>query len=323
MLPGILVRVAEDDEDDPNDIFNTETAAFEEHPVLDKHPLTVDDEFVFLDRLGVTDTASEKIAPHTFDSAALLNLIPTQYRTPDMTIHRGSMPIGEYSNPDLFPGLFPTLFPLGIGGLEDKKRQVTPVAFQTHAKYLLDLEDRSVSQHRSFIFIVVNILQRRAAHLHTKFYLKASRLEEPDKEFENISPEQISRVARLLEGGGRFTDIESGDSVVLRLLRIVDTIAAKVPGSHISKVALRKKIFAYMRHFGLPMLYLTANPNPVHSPLFQVLFGDERIDLAEIYPYVVDSVTQSLRVARDPAAAAEFFDLSINLMLEHLLGWDF
>ena len=63
---------------------------------------------------------------------------------------------------------------------------------------------------------------------------------------------------------------------VLRLtysLKRVNTAAASVPGSQASKLLARNELCAYCGYFGLPHLYLTLNPAPSHSPIFQVVFG--------------------------------------------------
>ena len=102
------------------------------------------------------------------------NIIEKPSDRPDLIIHRSSQPVREYDNPSFFPGMYPTLYPCGTGGFEDPTRPVT-VSFQKQANYYLDLADRSFRYHHSFIFVVVNILQRRAAHLHTSFTVSQSR----------------------------------------------------------------------------------------------------------------------------------------------------
>src|SRR6266850_7721791 len=39
-----------------------------------------------------------------------------------------------------------------------------------------------------------------------------------------------------------------------------------------------------MGYFGLPHIFMTINPNASHSPLFQLMYGDETVDLSERYP---------------------------------------
>ncbi|EJD44469.1 hypothetical protein AURDEDRAFT_65321, partial [Auricularia subglabra TFB-10046 SS5] len=238
-------------------------------------------------------------------------------------LHRGSKPIGEYNNHEYFPGLFPTLFPLGVGGLEDHASQTQRVGLRTHASCLLDLANRSFAYHCAFVFLVVNILQRRKVHLETRFKVKSSRVAEVSAGLQSVTSEQIKQVGLHLSTRGSYDGVSADDRNVLELLRLVEAVAAKVPGGYATKVSLRRNIYSFMRHFGVPHVFLTLNPSPVHSPIFQLMFGDTAIDLSLRYPKVVDSVTRSIRVARDPAAAADFFDLRIRLIFEHLLGWDF
>ncbi|EJD34162.1 hypothetical protein AURDEDRAFT_76427, partial [Auricularia subglabra TFB-10046 SS5] len=246
-------------------------------------------------------------------------------RTPDVTLHRGSSAVPEYGNHKLFPGLYPTLFPFGIGGLEDWNSQgdKNRVPFRAHANYLIDLCDRRFSAHPEFMFVVVNILQRRAVHLETRFRLRSSHIEAIEPHLLSVTPQQIQRVARHLADNGSYSGVADSDRSVLDLLRLVELVAAKVPGSHASKQALRRKIFAMCRHYGVPQVYITLNPGPVHSPLFHLMAGDESIDLLKRYPRVARSVERSLRVASDPATASHFFELSVRLVFQHLLGWDF
>ena len=75
-------------------------------------------------------------------------------------------PVNEFCNPSLFPMIYPTLFPYGVGGFEDKKRQVA-ISMRRHVKHLCGLADRRFQEHYSFMFTAFNILQRRAVLLHT------------------------------------------------------------------------------------------------------------------------------------------------------------
>ena len=54
-------------------------------------------------------------------------------------------------------------------------------------------------------------------------------------------------------------------------------------------------------------MFLTANPNPSYSPMFQVIFGDQTINLDDRFPVLVLHTEHALRLAKDPVAAADFF----------------
>lgn len=98
-----------------------------------------------------------------------------------------------------------------------------------------------------------------------------------------------------------------------------------MPGSEESKLKSRNEILSDHGKFGIPTLYFTANPCPAHSPMFQVLWVDERVNLDEQFPLIVGATERAMRFARDPVSAADFFDLCqcTRLMFDHLFGWDF
>lgn len=79
---------------------------------------------------------------------------------PDLAIHHSATAVSEYNNPDLMPGMFPTLFPFGIGGFEDKSRP-TALSFKEQAQYYFNISDRAFRYHYSYIFVALNMLQRR------------------------------------------------------------------------------------------------------------------------------------------------------------------
>ena len=69
----------------------------------------------------------------------------------------------------------------------------------------------------------------------------------------------------------------------------------------------------------MPILFLTVNPNPTHSPMFQVIFGDLTVNLDERFPVLVSTTECALQLAKDPVAAADFFDFSITVSLNSCL----
>ncbi|KAK0467381.1 hypothetical protein IW261DRAFT_1553893 [Armillaria novae-zelandiae] len=159
-----------------------------------------------------------------------MNLIHPPDEKPDLTIFRGSSAVGEYNNPDLIKGMFLTLFPFGRGGFEESHCPVS-LSFEAQANYYLDLGDHSFRYHESFIFVVMNMVQRRQAHLHTHFTIRNS-------DFSKVAEDIKGHVARHLEEEGR-------EKKVFALLSKVKTIASKVTGSEASKMLYRNEILAY------------------------------------------------------------------------------
>ncbi|KIO18350.1 hypothetical protein M407DRAFT_84039, partial [Tulasnella calospora MUT 4182] len=217
--------------------------------------------------------------------------------------------------------MFPTLFPLGVSGFDDPNRPV-PIGSQKQADYYFDTYDKSFRNHRLFMFVVLNIFQKRATHLHTYFSTRKSNFDLVAQKLSKLTPEVITSVADHLEREGKFSDLSPAQREVLELLRKVDTIAARVPGSHASKIFTQNEIRAYMGYFRLPAIYLTMNPSPMHSPIFQVMCGDKTIDLSKRFPMLVGSRERALQLASDPVAAADFFNFSIEWLFQKMLGWN-
>ena len=237
-------------------------------------------------------------------------------------LHHGSAAVPEYNNPDLIPGMYPTLFPVGTGGFDIPDR-VCPVSFANQAKYCLDLADRSLRYHHSFLFVVLNIIQRRTAHLQTYFTVRRSRFESIATKLIVVKSSVLQSVADHLEHEGRYESLSSEQKSALDLLKHVNTIAARIPGSQAAKIFMHNEIRSYCGFFGLPHIYITLNPNAAHSPVFQAMFGDETVDLTKRFPILVSAHERAVRLAKDPIAGADFFNFCITCIFQYMFGWDY
>jgi hypothetical protein len=205
-LPDIENGVVEDVNLCATDTFLEETAGVSEHPaeVLNADH-DADTPVVLLEKMGVSDPEVAKLTGRTFVSSALKNLIPgaSKSQMPDLVIHRSSTAVPEYNNPDLVPGMFPTLFPLGLGGFDDAAR-ITKLNFGAQANAFLDVPDRCFKYHHSYIFVVLNIIQRRAARLQTHFTVRRSKFNVVAKRLAAVSPNVLQSLADHLEREGKL-----------------------------------------------------------------------------------------------------------------------
>ena len=325
LLPGLKDRIFENhiDQHDSDSLFAEETAGFTEHPsqlINGYEQNDSDPPLLMMEKMGVSDVDGFKISGRSSTASALKNLVP--YHVPDVVIHHSSHAVIEYNNPDLMPGMFPTLFPLGLGGFEHPLR-VPNVSFQAHVNALLDVPDKSFRQHQSFMFIALNILQRRLSHLHTHFTVRKSNFDLVATKLTSLSSDVLCRLASHLESEGSSHVLTAVEQDALGLLRHVNTISARIPGSQSAKIFTRNEIRSYFGEFGLPQLYFTFNPSVTHNPIFQVMVGDQSVDLTSQFPFVVPSKDRALRLAQDPVAAADFFEFCVSSIFEHLFGWDY
>ncbi|KAG2738718.1 hypothetical protein P692DRAFT_20682957, partial [Suillus brevipes Sb2] len=218
--------------------------------------------------------------------------------------------------------LYPTLFPFGIGGFEIESRP-TALSFKNQAKYYLSISDRSFRYHNSFIFVLLNILQRRQAHLQTYFTVGKMNFDSVARKLTAVTPAVLERLANKLERERKLVDPSPEECNALHLLQQVNTLSARIPGSQASKIFVRNEIRSYFGFFGLPHVFFTFNPSPAHSPVFQVMFGDKTVDLSKRFPEMPCGRQRALRLAQDPVAAADFFEFSFRSLFRHLFGWNF
>ena len=325
-LPGIEETVIHDNRADAEDTFKEETAGLSEHPAELLHDSVGSSNSEPLDTMiektGVTDPECDRMPGRLFTSAALKNLVSDGSELPDLVLHRGSVAVPEYNNPDLIPGMYPTLFPAGTGGFEIPDR-VCALSFANQAKYCLDLVDRTFRYHHSFLFVVLNIIQRRTAHLQTHFTIRRSRFESVASKLVAVKSSVLRSVADHLEHEGKYSDLSSEQRSALDLLKHVNTIAARIPGSQAAKIFMRNEIRSYCGYFGLPHIYITLNPNAAHSPIFQAMFGDETVDLTKRFPVLVSARERAIRLAKDPVAGADFFNFCVMSIFRYMFGWDY
>lgn len=236
-----------------------------------------------MERSGVYDPEAEDVPARFMTSAAIHKLAAssTSKDAPaDFILRYERDPISEYNNPGLFPGMFPTLYPLGIGGFEDAQRSVS-VSLEAHAEHLLDQSNRAFRYHYFYSFVILNIIQRQKAHLHTSLSVSSSKFKHIAPGLLSVSASTLSALAAKIKNKDKMTTYTEDEQCAFHLLKEVNTVSAKIPGSQASKITLRQEICSYYAYFGLPQLFLTLNPLAIHNPVFQVIYGDEAVELAE------------------------------------------
>jgi len=191
------------------------------------------------------------------------------------------------------PGMFPTLYPFGIGGFEDKTR-ATAISFKEQAAYYFNIPDRSFRYHFSYMFVALNMLQCRLAYLYTSFTVKNSNFDAVACELISISPDVLNSLAKKLEQEKKLSTLTSEEQHAFNLLKKVNTISTRIPGSQASKIFIRNEIRNFFAFFGLPQIFFMFNPSAAHSPIFQVIFGDKTIDLSSRFPKIISGRERAL-----------------------------
>ncbi len=231
------------------------------------------------------------------------------------------IPINKFNNPALFPLMYPTLFPYGVGGLEDRGR-LSPLAFDSHVKHLLQLNDRRFQKHRTFLFTVFNMIQRRKLLLQTSFRVKRKDFPEAANRFATVSAAAVAVVADRVSNGDFLTANSPEEHRVLTLMKEVNAVASAIPGSSMACLAKRNEVKALMMDKGLASFYITINPADIYNPVVKFLGGSD-IDVDDMLPSdILQYWDQSVLVAKNPVVAATFFNAYMKAFIRTILGYD-
>ena len=228
----------------------------------------------------------------------------------------------EFFNPKLFPMVYPTLFPYGIGGFEDNRRS-KKLSFKYHVKHLFNLADHRFQEHYSFMFTVFSVLQRRYILLHTGLKVKKSSYLKVATEIASVNHAAVTRVCEKLKGSEPSKQTyDTEERKVLKLMQELKFVTRDVPGSAAARLNMRNEIRGLTMELGLPSFYLTINPADVHNPLVRFLAGSD-IEIDDLLPEQVTNVReQSILIARNPVAAARFFNVMMKAFIKNILGYE-
>jgi hypothetical protein len=105
--------------------------------------------------------------------------------------------------------------------------RLTSLSFGRQAKYCLNISDRCLRYHESFIFVALNMLQRRQAHLQTHFAVRKSNFDSDDRKLTNVSPDVLRRLASRLEQGCKLSNLDMDEWNALKLLHQVNTMSTR------------------------------------------------------------------------------------------------
>ncbi|KAE8178994.1 hypothetical protein CF335_g9747, partial [Tilletia laevis] len=299
-------------------LFETETTGIELHPALAQDESELEQPRTFLEHHGMLDVNGTTISAQDRSAAALANA--TGSERPDLVIRHGTTFIQDYKNPGLFPGMYPTLFPWGTGGFESSRS--VPLSFTRQSSHLLDLADEAFRRHWSYIFIVANIKSRRLIHLGTRLVCKARNFNQVSTSLQSLDLDAVKLITQKLSKGITLQNLDPKEKTIMGLLKQCELVSNKVPGSKAMMNRARGDIRGYVGEFGIFQLFLTLNPSPIHSPVFQIFYGDQSTKLELRVPSVPKSNERGIRVANDPVAAFDYFHFHIQAVFKYLFGWD-
>ncbi|TFK91102.1 hypothetical protein K466DRAFT_441885, partial [Polyporus arcularius HHB13444] len=166
------------------------------------------------------------------------------------------------------------------------------------------------------LFTAFNIIQRRAVLLHSSLKIKRDRLRAFANDIANISEDAVARVCARIANKTPLTGLDFEERQVVKLMEEVQLVSRNVPGTSAARLAMRNELRALMLTHGTPHFYLTINPADLYNPVVKFLSGAD-IDIDRLLPeQVPDPWEQSILIARNPVAAARFFNTYIRAFIK-------
>ena len=100
------------------------------------------------------------------------------HNTPFVKFGAGNTPLHTSYNPTVFACLWPTLFPYSVGAFEDgiclnKALGFRHINMKPHVSHLLSLSEPRFQKHISFIFLMMNINQRKKTLFNPNLHLSS------------------------------------------------------------------------------------------------------------------------------------------------------
>ncbi|KAF7333268.1 ATP-dependent DNA helicase [Mycena sanguinolenta] len=241
----------------------------------------------------------------------------------------GNTPLSTSKNPRVFGLLWPTLFPYGVGMIDNNNIRISPdipfhqVDTLPHVQHLLSIADRRFQIHKSFIFVISNIIQRRKSSFKSRLATNRSWFPIVQELMQKIDTQSMESYQAKLEENSFAKAETPGEKAAAQVLKYISYVSDHIPGSVGDVNSMKQQMHSKIICEGLPHIFATVNPAESHNPIAQVLAGRD-IDLDKIFHALGEGTKEgSIRaktLAENPVAGAEFFHLMITKFLEIILG---
>ncbi|KAI5885744.1 uncharacterized protein SCHCODRAFT_02673452 [Schizophyllum commune H4-8] len=126
----------------------------------------------------------------------------------------------------------------------------------------------------------------------------------------------LGRLTRRLEEGEGVIPETEDERNCFDIMRSLDFIGAHVQGSVTAKKYMRNEIWSLINFIGAPSWFVTLSPSDSSHPI-ALYFADKNL---EFKPTLRTWKERSDLVARNPVAAARFFNVMVKAFIKHVLG---
>lgn len=249
--------------------------------------------------------------------------------------------VNEIDNPDLLPSIYPALYPYGVGGAPSRTplpamnrnaqddsedaddlaqrnalRRYGSCSLSAYFKCLLLRYKSSFAVSESFPFLALNMLQRKEVNIQSFLQLRSNNFEDFASEVNSLTLSDLNAIKEDLLSN---PNCKITDKHLHALSQKLEIVGGRITGSPYESKKHRKNVKALCCAHGPPDLFVTVNPADIHHPLACHYAGID-FDLDEFVPDSLPSSAERARLmAKNPIAAARFFNVIIETMIQELI----
>jgi hypothetical protein len=157
-------------------------------------------------------------------------------KTPFIKYPSGNIPIKTSYNPSVYGWLWPTLFLYGVGMFEDpihkeKGLGYSHIDLKPHVNHLLNLSDTHFQKHITFIYIMMNILQRKTSAYQSQLAFRRSWFPNVSAALQCIDYDTLDNYQSHLDKNPSALPENDSEISATELLKYVNYILDNISGS--------------------------------------------------------------------------------------------
>jgi hypothetical protein len=162
------------------------------------------------------------------------------------------------------------------------------------------------------MYLAYDMLQLRTSSLANGLLIQRQKWKSATDDIADLTEDQLLDALKALEEHRKIED-----PLIRRLLRDVESIATRVPGSFAQKLKLRAEIRGQIIRYGMPAFWVTINPSDLRNPLVLILAGVQFS--GDIFATANSAIREAMATS-NPVAVAEFFHHVCKAIFEGLLA---
>ncbi|KAJ6451191.1 hypothetical protein C8R45DRAFT_1057162 [Mycena sanguinolenta] len=176
--------------------------------------------------------------------------------------------------------------------------------------------DKQFQNDFYFPMVAFNESQIKRAKMGSHLLIEKRNITSVTSKLRALDGNVLANLARRLEAGEHMKDKSEAEQACFDILSELEHVGSHVQGSLASKKHQRNEVWSAVSFKGAPTWLITYAPADTLHPL-SLYFADTKLEFS---PSLRDSKERLDLIARNPVAAARFFNFVTEAFIKHILG---